>query len=712
MKYTWTLFISCLIVSIATAQKIDRQSLVRRHNVNLYQYDTLASLTVGNGKFAFTVDITGLQTFPAQYKNGISLGTESDWGWHSFPNTENLKSEDALKTYAFNGKASSYMVQWNEVGLHKKAADWFRQNPHRLQLGNLGFRLIKKDGSIAGMDDLKNIHQQLDLWTGIIHSSFDLENENVQVTTLCDPKLDQVHVQIKSTLLKAGRIQLQLLFPYPTGSWNDEGQLYQTQKHNSAIVNQDAQNIGILHELDSTHYFVSMHWSSKATVQNELKHVFVITPAALLNDTWECSVLFDPAQNNTPKNMVNNFTIAKNNNVLAWNKYWETGAAIDFKGSTDPRAFEIERRVVLSQYLMHTQEAGYLPPQETGLTNNSWYGKPHLEMTWWHLAHYGLWNKTTPLNHILDWYQLVSDKAVAIAKRQGFEGARWQKMTDPQGAEVPSSVGAFLIWQQPHPIYFAEELYRAHPSKAILEKYKSLVFLTANFMRSFASWDSSTKTYVLGKGVIAAQERYKPEETFNPTYELVYWKWALQVAQQWRLRLGMSKDAGWQEVIDHIAALPIQDQKYLFTENATGSYTDPKLRTDHPSVLAALGVMPLTGQVNKNTMDATFNWIWKNWDWKDTWGWDFPMTAMTATRLGKPELAIEALLMPIKTNTYLPNGHNYQDSRLRLYLPGNGGLLTAIAMMVAGYDGATTKIPGIPQDGKWKVKYEGLNKMP
>ena len=27
-----------------------------------------------------------------------------------------------------------------------------------------------------------------------------------------------------------------------------------------------------------------------------------------------------------------------------------------------------------------------------------------------------------------------------------------------------------------------------------------------------------------------------------------------------------------------------------------------------------------------------------------------------------------------RTNTYLPNGHNYQDPRLRIYLPGNGGL--------------------------------------
>jgi hypothetical protein len=88
------------------------------------------------------------------------------------------------------------------------------------------------------------------------------------------------------------------------------------------------------------------------------------------------------------------------------------------------------------------------------------------------------------------------------------------------------------------------------------------------------------------------------------------------------------------------------------------------------------------------------------------------MTAMTATRLGLPGKAMDALLMPVQTNTYLLNGHNYQDDRLRIYMPGNGGLLAAIAMMVAGYDGSKISLPGIPKNGSWKVRWEGLKKMP
>jgi hypothetical protein len=123
-------------------------------------------------------------------------------------------------------------------------------------------------------------------------------------------------------------------------------------------------------------------------------------------------------------------------------------------------------------------------------------------------------------------------------------------------------------------------------------------------------------------------------------------------------------------------------------------------------------MLPQTGMVDTTIMRNTFDWIWNNWTWSKTWGWDFPMTAMTATRLGLPEKAIDALLMPIQTNTYLNNGHNYQEQRLTIYLPGNGGLLAAIAMMCAGYDGCKIKNPGFPKDGKWNVRWEGLKKMP
>ncbi|MBD4633035.1 hypothetical protein GUG51_20745, partial [Xanthomonas citri pv. citri] len=62
-----------------------------------------------------------------------------------------------------------------------------------------------------------------------------------------------------------------------------------------------------------------------------------------------------------------------------WKNFWSNGGVVDFSNCTDPRAAELERRVVLSQYLLATNCAGTTPPQETGLTYNSWFGKFHME---------------------------------------------------------------------------------------------------------------------------------------------------------------------------------------------------------------------------------------------------------------------------------------------------------------------------------------------
>ena len=98
----------------------------------------------------------------------------------------------------------------------------------------------------------------------------------------------------------------------------------------------------------------------------------------------------------------------------------------------------------------------------------------------------------------------------------------------------------------------------------------------------------------------------------------------------------------------------------------------------------------------------------KEWNWADTWGWDYPMTAMTAARLGETEIAVNTLLLDTPKNNYVISGHNYQRPNLPLYLPGNGGLLYAVAMMAGGWkDSPKVANAGFPNN--WKVKSEGFN---
>jgi hypothetical protein len=689
-------------------EKIDRKAVVTRHDVKITEIETLASLSVGNGAFAYTVDVTGLQTFPEKYQNGIPLGTQAEWGWDSYENVNGYKFSETFKDVDQYGRKVSYSTQIKEPAHKKEAVEWFRQNPHLLQLGNIGFEIIKKDGSLVQPDDIKAINQKLNLWTGKIESYFEVEGTSVKVITVCDQTKDALGFKVESDLIKQGRLKIRIRIPFPTGDWGDMGTKWEgKQDYKSNLKIKNKSEAVITHVMDSISYDINLKWKGIAQLKEKAKHYFVLEPSN--SNTIELSCLF--IQTNKNKSTVPAFEAIEKSSVSGYENFWKSGAAIDFAGSTDVRANELERRVVLSQYLTKIQCAGSMPPQETGLTYNSWYGKPHLEMHWWHGVHFALWNRLQYLENTLGWYQNAFDNAKKIAQRQGFEGARWQKMTDPDGNESPSSVGAFLIWQQPHFITYAALLYESSQSEATLKKYSERVFATADFMASFAFYDKEKKRYMLGPGVIPAQERFVAMQTFNPTYELAYWNWGLKTAIAWKKKMNQAVPEKWEAVLRDLSPLPVQNNVYLATESAQDSYTNPEFKTDHPSVLGTFGMLPETSLLDKKIMKNTFDLVWDTWSWQKTWGWDFPMTAMSAARLGLPEKAIDALFMKVTTNTYLKNGHNYQAERLTLYLPGNGGLLTAVAMMCGGWEGNTEANPGFPKDGTWKVKSEGFQKM-
>ena len=63
--------------ALAAHHQIDRKRVVQTFNPRRNQSSTETPLQVGNGNFAFGVDVTGLQTFSP-------FNTLSTWGWHNF----------------------------------------------------------------------------------------------------------------------------------------------------------------------------------------------------------------------------------------------------------------------------------------------------------------------------------------------------------------------------------------------------------------------------------------------------------------------------------------------------------------------------------------------------------------------------------------------------------------------------------------------------
>jgi hypothetical protein len=388
-----------------------------------------------------------------------------------------------------------------------------------------------------------------------------------------------------------------------------------------------------------------------------------------------------------------------------WPEFWQSGGAIDLSGSTDPRWRELERRVVLSQYLEAANEAGCLPPQENGLLNRNWWGKFHMEMYWWHSAHWALWNRWQFLDCSLGIYRTFLPSSRARARGQGYLGARWPKMTDWRGRQSPGEINVLLIWEQPHPMLFAELDYRAHPTGETLRKWQDVLFAAADFMASYAFWDEPSQRYVLGPPMYPMSENTDPLVTENPAFELSYWRTGLRIAQAWRERLGLERNPWWDDVLARLAALPVQDGYYVTYEGIPDMWTE--YNSQHPGLVGVYGWLPGDG-VDLGTFRRTAERVFADWQADTLFGWDFPMMAMAAARMGRPDLAVGTLLTADK-------GFQFDDTGLSTipyaepYFPSNGSLLYAIAMMCAGWDGAPERnAPGFPADGTWDVRWEGL----
>jgi hypothetical protein len=192
---------------------------------------------------------------------------------------------------------------------------------------------------------------------------------------------------------------------------------------------------------------------------------------------------------------------------------------------------------------------------------------------------------------------------------------------------------------------------------------------------------------------------------------LVYWHWALTTAQQWRERLHLPRNKKWDDVIQRLSPLPIQGDKYLFTESGTDSYTNEEYSGRSSISIRRMGHVALHADDGFSKNEKYFQLDLEQLALERYLGLGLSHGSNDGNTFGMPDKAVDALIMPVQKNTYLNNGHNFQDDRLTIYLPGNGGLLAAAAMMCAGYEGSDAVNPGIPKTAGWKVRSEGLRKM-
>lgn len=683
---------------------VDRKAVVTRHNIDLAGPDASRPLQVGNGDFAFTMDITGVQTF---YGNSLS-----SWGWHEFPSQIDVRADRVRTEVWTHGRRRRYLAP----GSDPYASTWYTENPHRMNLGRLRFVSVHhRDPGVRPLllEEISQTHQHQDLWRGEVTSRFRWRGCPVVVETVCHPTQDQVAVRVESPALAStddDGLGLAFDFPYPVADGGTPylGDWTVPSRHASTMCRAGENRMDVARHVDATSYHASIV-AEGGLVQQRGRHEISVRlregAAGVLCVVWGCAPqpLPDPMP---PRERIR---------VLAgeaWSTFWNDGAAVDFSDSVDSRWFELERRVVLSQQVTAMNSSGSAPPQESGLLWNSWCGKFHLEMTAWHGAHFLLWNR----GHLLaGWFGWLNEIGLPAARREacaeGWRGAKWLKTPDHLGRWESWEYGPNRITQNAHPFLFAELCYRSEPSERTLSCWRAIVFETATMMADMAAWDGTR--YVLGPPVMSGAEGNPGWESFNVTSELNYWAFSLEVAQRWRERLGLARDPQWERVRTQLSTPPVRNGVYIDAEshptvwNRSDAAEWTSTRYIRPAWFESLGCLP-GPLVDKAVMAATYDRAApeiRSGQWNDNiWGCDFPMLAMTAARLGRPGEAVDWLLADAEANTYSTAGFCGG-----WYLPGNGGLLWAVAMMAGGWDGALGRhAPGFPRDGSWRVHGEGF----
>ena len=228
----------------------------------------------------------------------------------------------------------------------------------------------------------------------------------VRVRTVVDPDVDLVSVQLECPDGGAAACPLALRLAFAYGTTASSGADWtQPDAHTTTVLRNDSAGVTLLRVLDGDAYRVDCAWSGGLVLVQAAPHVFDLIPPPSDNGgghsapAWpraSVSCLFSPGdaagEVRFPVGASQDWLVAKADLTralltralplplfplvsaaasVAWAAFWQGGAFVDLASNTDdPVAFELERRVVLSRYLMRANNAGAEPPQETGCVRN------------------------------------------------------------------------------------------------------------------------------------------------------------------------------------------------------------------------------------------------------------------------------------------------------------------------------------------------------
>ena len=588
-----------------------KKSDIIKYNLKFNHIDSKNPVTIGNGDFAITLDQTGTQSLYEIYKD-IPLSTMSNKNWF-------YKDKKDIKPSYVDGKAYMLFNLDNDPNYQIN-----RQYPFKYSFMQI---LLYDNDKLIDINNIKDVKQELDLYKGIVTSSFNYKEKINKTISFIYQDHDEFNFKLQSD-----NLNLALKFNYPSYTKNG----YRLDILPNVLVKED--RIRLLYDDKNSLSFKLKSSSKYQIVENTL--------------------IFD--DNNV------SFSLAldeiKVGKLLV--EFWkcDNGIIIDNE--------ELVKKLVLSKYLLHVNSTGIYPPQESGLTYNCWNSKFHLEM---HLIH-SLWNIYN--NHVgdlvksFDYYLSIMPSSLKRASLNGYKGLRFPKMTGPDGEDSPSNIGPLLIWQAPHILFMLQEIYYLYNKENIIKKYEPLISGTIDFMISFLTLKDSK--YQMLDPLLEACESIPLDRCQNPSFELEYWRYTLERQPKIDTVLYGHQRYDYLDITSKIITPKEDDGIYLKTYGVIDKYD---LYKDHPTEGFLMSFFK-SKIVDKEKMVKTIDYILKNMDLSSYWGWDFPFLGLSLLNCGEIEKSIEVTQLNTINNQYLYNGYNTSPrDDLKAYLPGNGAFL-------------------------------------
>jgi protein-glucosylgalactosylhydroxylysine glucosidase len=301
-------------------------------------FDRLNSFYVGNGEFSFGVDLTGLQTFPEFYTEGIPLMTMSDWG----------------------------------TDREEKAGNTFRY-----QLGTIGLSILRKNGQEISINDISKPVQELNLQDGEIESRFNIEGAPVLLKTVCHPDYDMISVKIVSDLIREHRIKIKIKFPSCITSSKDLK--FDLPGKSATRILADTNNYSILsrtHDIDNYYMLI---WRNSAELEEINPYLYFLDPHRS-DSIFSFSFQF---MKSLETGRMQNFGETEEASRRSWNKYWSTVNTLNYPEFTNASSGVAEKLNRISLYCTRIQCIVPHSREDIYLTYNNWFGKFNLELHWW-----------------------------------------------------------------------------------------------------------------------------------------------------------------------------------------------------------------------------------------------------------------------------------------------------------------------------------------